>query len=82
MAIVEQTFYGLRCDGCGKMLLGEWDEDAYYDSEQYTEDVAIESGWMKVRDKHYCEDCHHYGDDNELVLGDVTVIQQDEDDWI
>lgn len=27
MAIVEQTFYGLRCDGCGKMLLGEWDED-------------------------------------------------------
>lgn len=27
-------------------------------------------------------DCHHYGDDNELVLGDGTVIQQDEDDWI
>ena len=44
--------------------------------------MARESGWMKVRDKHYCEDCHHYGDDNELVLGDGTVIQQDEDDLI
>jgi len=38
-------------------------------------------GWIEVRGKHYCEECHHYGDNDELILGDGTVITVDEEDW-
>ena len=29
----------------------------------------------------YCGKCHHYGDNDELILGDGTVITVDEEDW-
>lgn len=43
--------------------------------------VAKDSGWIKVRGKHYCEECHRCGDNDELILGDGTVITEDEEDW-
>lgn len=63
--IVEKIFYGCKCDGCGKMLLGEWEEDAYYDSEQYTTGVAEDSDWLVTSDNHhYCPDCCHLNDND------------------
>lgn len=76
MAIIEKTFYAVVCDGCGQEL-----EEDYYDNEKWTEELAEDAGWLVIRGKHYCEDCHHYGDNNELILGDGTVISEDEPDW-
>lgn len=77
MAIIEKTFYGVKCDGCGKEL-----EEDYYEEEKWTEEVAQQSGWLVIKGKHYCEDCYHYGDNNELILGDGTIIPEDDPDWI
>lgn len=72
--ILERKFYGVECDGC--------DNPFFTDSEVFAEEVARDSGWIKVRDRHYCEECHHHGDNDELILGDGTVIQPDEADWV
>lgn len=77
--ILERTFYGLRCEGCGKDLkCGEYD---FFNDIDDVFVVAKDSGWIKVRGKHYCEECHRYGDNDELILGDGTVITEDEEDW-
>lgn len=77
--ILERTFYGIRCDRCGKDLeCGEYDSFCDIDDAMV---VAKDSGWIKVRGRHYCEECHRYGDDDELILEDGTVITEDEEDW-
>lgn len=79
--IIERTFYGLQCDGCGKDLETDEYGDTFCDDEQGTLDIAKDCGWIEVRGKHYCEDCHRYGDNDELILGDGMVITEDEEDW-
>lgn len=79
--VKEKTFYGIKCDGCGRMLPGEWDADAYYETKDFIEEVAIDSDWKKLRGKHYCPDCYQYGDNDELILRDGVVIMPEEDDW-
>lgn len=80
--IIEKTFYILKCDGCGKELEDEAEEFAWTDDKNATEDVAVEGDWMCIRGKHFCPDCHHYDDDDNLVLGDGTIIKHDEEDYI
>ena len=79
--VKKKTFYGIKCDGCGRMLSGEWDADAYYETKDFIEEVAIDSDWKKFRGKHYCPDCYQYGDNDELILRDGVVIMPEEDDW-
>lgn len=81
MAIVEKKFYGMRCDGCGKMLSSDEFGDEYQDNQRWLEQVAEDSEWKLVRDKHYCPDCYHYGDNDDLIFADGTVIHSYEDDW-
>ena len=80
--IKEKTFYGIKCDGCGRMLPNVlWNNTAYYETLHIIEEAAIDSDWKKSRDKHYCPDCYQYGDKNELILKDGVVIQPEEEDW-
>lgn len=80
--IIERTFYSLKCNGCGRELEDDAEEYAWTDDQKATEDVAVGGEWMCIRGKHFCPDCHHRDDNDNLVLGDGTVITQEEDDWI
>lgn len=79
--ILERTFYSVECDGCGCDLEVDEFGDTFCDDKQSVKDIAKDCGWIEVRGKHYCEECHHYGDNDELILGDGTVITEDEEDW-
>ena len=57
------------------------DELIFHDLLMATHTVEKDSGWIEVRGKHYCEECHRYGDNDELILGDGMVITEDEEDW-
>ena len=50
--IKDEVFYGVQCDSCGKMLLGEYDIPLYYESPEYIEETAIDSDWKKLKGKH------------------------------
>lgn len=78
--ITETTMYGIQCDACEEVFE---DSEGYlvYDREEDVESAAVDCGWIKVREKHYCEKCHHYGDSNELILADGVVIPEDDNDW-
>lgn len=61
---VEKIFYGVKCDGCGRMLPNEWEGELYDDSDS-VDVTARESGWLVSDDgHHYCEECVSLNDDD------------------
>lgn len=53
------------CDNCGKDV-NEGEEYSCWNDIMFAEDIAMEVGWIKEDDRHYCPDCFTY-DDNNLV---------------
>lgn len=59
--------YSVFCDSCGKCA----DEDSNYsgwDCEAYAQDVAHDADFRQVGDKHYCENCYYYDDEDNLII--------------
>lgn len=63
--IVSDTFYNVKCDSCGCML-----NDMWYQESETTEAALEDCGWMKLGDRHYCEDCWQRDDDDNIVTND------------
>lgn len=65
--IKEVKMYTVICDNCGKDVNADAEYSAWSDT-QFTEDMALEAGWHKEDDKHYCPDCFSFDDEDELVI--------------
>lgn len=65
---VAKTFFGLQCDGCGRLLPSDiGDGDLYYEDPADLRFVAEESGWLVTHDhRHYCPVCH-FVNDSDMV---------------
>lgn len=65
--IQKVEMFTVVCDNCQKDAGANADYSCWNDDD-YAQDVALESGWIKEDDKHYCPDCYSYDDNDELVL--------------
>lgn len=63
----EVTMYTVVCDNCGADS-NEGQEYSCWGEKSNAVDVAIDSGYQIIGDKHYCEDCLFYNDADELVI--------------
>jgi len=68
----EKTYYNIQCDGCGQML-----DDQYWDEQEGLDCIMSECGWKTLGHRHYCEDCWHYDDDDNIVTSDCRKYDQD-----
>lgn len=68
MSLIEEKLYTIQCDNC---------KDAYQDDDSgfgwwmdYSDawEKANNDGWTLEEDKHYCDKCHHYNDEDELII--------------
>lgn len=67
--IIPVKMYSAECDICG-VLFEHGDYSCLSDESSVRED-AEEGGWHFVNYEHaecYCENCHTWGDDDELIL--------------
>jgi hypothetical protein len=64
--IIPVQIYTVKCDKCGKE--GSDDEYLGWNCIQYVEECAIESGWHKDDDEHYCPNCYELDDEGEVVV--------------
>jgi hypothetical protein len=64
--IIPVQIYTVKCDKCGKE--GSDDEYLGWNCIQYVEECAIESGWHKDDDEHYCPNCYELDDGGEVVV--------------
>ena len=71
--IRKQEFFNIECDHCGAML----DEETWWDDKETTESLLDECGWKKLGDRHYCEDCWEFDDDDNIVTKDGRKFTED-----
>lgn len=62
--------YTVICDNCGKDS-AEGEEYSCWNDADFAIDNAIEKDWIEKDDKHYCNDCFTWNDDDELVLRSI-----------
>ena len=59
--------YTILCDNCGVDLLEGSDYSGYLDKEACIDELA-DCGWYTDGDKHFCENCYEYDEDDNVVL--------------
>jgi len=65
--VKEVKMFTIVCDVCGTDVNEDTGYSCWSDVEA-NEDIRQEEGWEKVGDKHYCNDCFEYDDDDNLVI--------------
>jgi hypothetical protein len=65
--IKEVTMYTVICDGCDKDSCAVGDFSGWNDK-SYAVDCALEGNWIEHEHNHYCPDCYHYNDEDELEV--------------
>lgn len=65
--IHEVKMYTVLCDNCLKDYNKGSDIVAWTGKDE-SEDMALESGWIKQNNKHYCNDCYTLGLNDEIIL--------------
>ena len=61
----EIKVYTIICDGCKKDICEGTEFCGFNDVEAACLD---ESEWITIEDNHYCPDCYHYDDNDNLVI--------------
>lgn len=67
MAIKKVEMFTVVCDNC-KLDIGTVGEFAAWNDELGAKEVAMESGWIREEEKHYCPDCYEYDDEDNLEI--------------
>jgi hypothetical protein len=65
--IKEVTMFTVICDNCGKDA-NDGAEYSCWNDKSFAEDIAVEFGYLKNDNKHYCQDCFSYDEDDKLVI--------------
>lgn len=75
MSVKKVEMFTVICDNCGKDVC-EGQEYSCWNDEQGAKEIAMESGYITEGDKHYCEDCYEYDDEDNLVIKTVLHKQR------
>lgn len=74
--ITSRNFYEATCDGCGNKW-NNGDGVCAYPYMEEIEESIMNSEWHTEEvkgklDKHYCRNCHHIGDNDEIIVKDPS----------
>jgi hypothetical protein len=65
--IKEITIYTLVCDNC-KIDIHKDHEFSGYDDLDYVRGVGMDSNWHRDDDKHFCDDCWYWDDEDNIRI--------------
>jgi hypothetical protein len=65
--IKTQTVYGAFCDNCGKDFENHEGYLTFYDSDILQEELDEDEWYTKEAD-HYCPNCYHIDDEDNLII--------------
>ena len=72
MAQVEQILYTVECDNCRENY--QSDDFGFWLEYEMALEKAVEDGWTEEEGNHYCKKCHHYDDEDELIINTKRLI--------
>jgi len=67
---------GLRCDGCGEEYMNDHSGFSWFSDAWMVREDADNGGWHNEGDKDYCPSCHHFDDEDNLVISPTTSNSQ------
>lgn len=70
MSIQKVEMYTVVCDNCNTDI-GSTQDYSCWNDKDCAEENAMNSEWIKVDNKHYCDECVSYDDNDNLVLKEV-----------
>lgn len=70
MAVEKVQMFTVICDHC-KIDIGINQEYSCYNDEISAKENAMNSDWLFHDNKHYCNDCYDYDDNDQIVLTSV-----------
>ena len=65
--IKKVQMFTVVCDNC-KVDAFANDVITCWNNKDFTEDMAVEVGFYKDGDKHYCPKCAYYDDNDEFII--------------
>lgn len=67
--IIEETFYAIKCDCCGK-IISDCGDFEFWSDKSTAIDYACENGAYLTEDDEniYCPDCYEFDDNDNLVI--------------
>ena len=66
MSLMKEYFFNIKCDVCGCLCDDElWNTDI-----RRIKEIAVETGWIKLGGKDYCQDCWKYDEDDNIITSD------------
>ena len=78
MSIIKEYFYNIECDVCG-----EGADVTYWHTDPDDAKLHLdENGFKELGGKHYCGDCWHYDDDDNIVTKDGRKFNGDTEEEI
>lgn len=75
MSLKKVEMFTVVCDNCEEQVCKHGEYSCWID-ELSAKEVAMESGYLQEGDKHYCEDCYEYDDEDNLVIKTVLHKQR------
>lgn len=76
--IVKEYFYNVKCECCNALV----DEDLWDGDEDGAKEKLYDSDWKTLGGKHYCPDCWHYDENDNIVTKDGKVWDEDTEELI
>lgn len=61
------NMFTVVCDNCNEDAFKD-DEFSCWSDKDFAEDMAVEIGYIKDGDKHYCPTCVYYDDEDNLII--------------
>jgi hypothetical protein len=65
--IKEFKCYSAVCDNCKTDIHKDHDVSGY-DDLGYIHEVMNDGNWKEINDKHYCDDCWYYDDEDNILI--------------
>lgn len=73
--IKKVEMFTVICDNC-KVDIGINQDYSCWGDKLYAEDNAMNSDWLKIDEKHYCEDCYSYDNEDNLIINESRKEQK------
>ncbi len=64
--------YTIVCDNCKKISTDQFDICGWNDKD-YALECAKDDNWIECEDKHYCPDCYHFDDEDNVVINEICL---------
>lgn len=73
MALIKEEFIAMQCDNCKELFENQYGESFFVDENAATDEATNWGTFIMHQGKHYCKDCCHTDDNDEIVINKQRI---------